>query len=131
MKIFVVGKLGEVIKKVIELEDAIRETPDNVIFIAELAAYNQVLQMWPVLDKDELTQAIDEFRFCLSNLREKETTLRNNEYSHHVLDIQLERRYLKALDETRANMAYINELGMHIGASPVLEVEDANSVRVD
>jgi hypothetical protein len=127
MKIFICGRLGEVIKKVFELEEAIKESPTNVILVAELAAYNQVLSMWPVLDKKELTQAISIFRFNLVNLKEKEAELRIHS-SIAFYDIMFKNRYFQALDNARESLAYINELGMYIGDSPMLEVDDANTI---
>lgn len=129
MHIFVCGKLGEVIKKVVELENAIKNSTGNVVLVAELAAYNEILQLWPVSNKDELDHSVDIFRFCLANLKEKEKELRE-QHSVSMYDMMAKNKYLQALDETRANMSYINELGMYAGSSPVLEVEDAHTTSV-
>lgn len=124
MKIFVIGKLGEIVKKVIELEWLISDNPTNTLLIAEFTAYQQVLQMWPVTDKKELEQQVDIFKFCIANLRERETALREQN-SVALYDVIAKNNYLKALDETRACMANISELGQYSGTSPLLEVEDA------
>ena len=124
MQIFVVGKLGEIVKKLIELELVLQDDPANSFVIAEVAAYQQILNMWPVLQKNELMQAVDIFKFNLKHLKEKEECLRN-EQTVILYDILAKSNYFKALDAVRHNLAYINTLGEHIGTSSILEVQDA------
>lgn len=128
MKLFVVGKLGEIVKKICDLEYILKDNPTNTLLIAELAAYQQVLNIWPVLEKNELDQSVDVLKFRLAYLREKEADLRE-ENSVLLYDVMAKNRYLLALDAARDMVAHINSLGMYIGELPLLEVEDAEHPR--
>jgi hypothetical protein len=130
MKLFIVGKLGEIIKKVIELEWIIKENLEQSIIVAELAAYQEVLNMWPVLEEDkaELTQSVDLFRWHLANLKVKEQVLRDDN-NVKLYEVMSKNNYLKALDTVRYDLAKINKIGEHIGPSPMLEVDDAEHSR--
>lgn len=123
MKLFIVGKLGEVIKKVIELEDAITKT-ENRILVIELSAYNQVLKMWPIsIEVDKLTMAIDVFRFNMAKLKVAEDDLRSSKVG---IDIMFSKnRYMRYLDLVRSDLVALNDIGKHIGPSPLMELEDA------
>lgn len=129
MKIFICGRLGDVVKKIIESEEALTVDPKNEFIIVELAAYQQVLSMWPVLEKDkaELSQQIDILKFNIKNLVEKEKALREHN-AVALWDVVAKNKYLSALDDTRASIAIINRIGMYAGLSPMLEVKDADTV---
>lgn len=130
MRLFVVGKLGEIVKKVIELENVIKHDPTNTFVLAEYAAYQKVLEMWPVLDKGALVQAVDIFKYNLANLKEKEKALRENT-DLAFYDLIAKNRYFTALEDVKASMHHINKLGEYIGSTPILEVEDAELVGND
>jgi hypothetical protein len=125
MRLFVVGKLGEVIKKIIELEDVLRENPTNQILVAELASYNEVVRMWPIHDDVIMHQAMDIFRLNIEKLKLAEQELRSTGIGDPFMFMVMT-KYFKYLDLVRSDLSTINELGMHVGPSPYMEVVDAN-----
>lgn len=124
MRLFVVGKLGEVIKKILELEDVLRETP-NALLVTELKAYNEILTMWPIHDSVVMHQAIQIFKLNIEKLKMAEKELRSSSTSHGEICKLSTYDYFKYLDAVREDLKVLNELGMHIGPSPFLEVVDA------
>jgi len=114
MRVFIVGKLGEVVKKMYELEQAIKEKP-NTILLTELICYQEILRLWPVEDETQTHMACQTLKLCLMKLQEQEVLLR--QYSN-VID------YCKALDVVRDQMAFVNKLGKYIGPSPWMEIDD-------
>lgn len=127
MKIFIVGKLGEVVKKVCELEEVIKENADTSILITELASYQEILKCWPVEDENQVHIAIQVFKMSLASLKQKEQdliTYLNNIYPHHLQ--MAVAAYVSALNNVREHLQAINELGRFIGSSPWMELEDDN-----
>lgn len=121
--ILVVGKLGEVIKKVLELEAVLDAHNGNQILLAELAAYQEVLKMWPVENQDIVQATIQVFKLNLAKLKQAEDELcaltRDSVFMFMTI-----MEYVKYLNYVRNDMQALNELGMHIGPSPILEVAD-------
>ncbi len=125
MKIFVIGKLGELVKKVIEMEGLIADNPSNTLLITELAAYSEILNMCHIQDRKEFIQLCN-----ISNLIEKEAAMRENT-SLQFYDMHAKDKYLHALDAVRECLAKLNILGQYIGDSPYLEVDDADITRAN
>lgn len=125
MRLFVVGKLGEVIKKILELEDLIKDNPKDTILITELTGYNEVVKMWPILDDVFLHTAIQIFKLNIEKMKDAEKEMRvcthGDPFLHMIVG-----RYTRYLDNVRSDLATLNELGMHIGPSPYMEIHDAN-----
>lgn len=122
MRLFVVGKLGELIKKVIELEDLIKEHPTSIL-ITELAQYQELLKAWPVRDDVLVHRAVDIFRFNIAKLKQYEKELRIAVADGWGFELCL-KEYLNYLDNVRSDLSTLNEIGMFIGPSPFMELED-------
>jgi hypothetical protein len=123
MKVFICGKLGEIVKKIIELEDILKNNPTNTTILAELTAYNQVLAMWPVSDKRAVAQLVDILKLNIYKFRNAEKELREDAGRDASTMLALA-SYFKYLDYVKDNMHTLNGLGMWIGESPWLEVPD-------
>jgi hypothetical protein len=122
---FVVGKLGEIVKKVFELEDALRQFPKNSIFIAELASYSQLLEIWPIQEPMQVHLAMHNFKAALAKLQQVEKMLRDatEHKDQSYIGIALP-QYLKSLDACRESLTLLNDLGKHIGTSPWMQIDD-------
>jgi hypothetical protein len=117
--------LGEVVKKVIELEFTLASSKENVsVLTMKLASYNLVLAAWPVQDKAEAKIAIQGFRLLLQKFREDEARLDTVLYKHgtEMEIVYHSLQYMNTLQKVRAQMLVLNSMGQWIGDSPWLEI---------
>lgn len=121
MRLFVVGKLGEVIKKILELEDLVKDNPKDNILLMELTSYQKILTMWPIQDKQLMDQAVYIFKLNIEKMKIAEHEMRVCSHGDPFLHMVVG-RYTRYLDNVRSDLATLNELGMHIGPSPFMEI---------
>lgn len=124
-KVIVIGKLGELAKKIVELEMLIQENPRAKMLLVELASYQRVYQAWPVLEREDLETQMTVFRYELAKLSQLEKDLRYA-YEHGTsIDVcMMVPPYLKSLAFAREKLYQINALGKFMGDSIELEVDD-------
>jgi hypothetical protein len=127
IRVLVLGKLGELVKKIYELEYVLSYRP-NPITAAELASYNLVLAAWPVDDKEDVRVLITAFKLELDKFhlaeRDFESAIRRK---NEIEVCQISAEYARRLSDVRASMKRLNTMGKHIGDSIWLEIKDANT----
>jgi len=131
-KVIVIGKLGEVAKKIIEIEMLIEKQPNARILLVELASYYKVLDAWPVEDKEVIKSELQIFRYGLELLATYEQELKEASKTGTTIDVCFAvPRYLKGLKEVRERLTKINSLGRFIGDSIELELEENDELLRD
>jgi hypothetical protein len=124
-KVIVIGKLGEVIKKIVETEMLIEKNPKARVLLVELASYYKVLKAWPIENQQELDMHMSMFRYSLQLYLELEEELIKVNAGYVLEDVcSTVDRYLKAKKDARMRLKQLNSLGRFIGDSIELEVDD-------
>lgn len=123
IRVLVLGKLGELVKKIYELEFIISVRP-NHITASELASYNMVLAAWPVDNSDDVRTLITVFKIQLDKFHriERDFGLAVNK-KNELEVLQSSREYITALNDVRASMKKLNSMGKHVGDSIWLEIK--------
>lgn len=123
VRVLVIGKLGELVKKIYELEYIIARRP-NAVAAVELASYNLVLAAWPVDNVEDTHLSIANFKLQLDKFHSLEKEFALAVASKNELRVTaISAEYLTALDVVKATMKHINALGKHIGDSIWLEIK--------
>lgn len=123
IRVLVLGKLGELVKKIYELEYVLSFRP-NPITASELASYNMVLAAWPVSSTDDVRVAITVFKLQLDKFHKVEDHFVKAVKKKSELEVtQCSHEYMVALEEVRTSMKKLNSMGKHIGDSIWLEIK--------
>lgn len=123
-KVLVIGRLGELVKKIYELELLIASEEKNETAAIEIAAYSSVLEAWPVEDVNAAKICIADLHLSLDKLAAK------SRYLDEVLSGGTEAaivlacaQYVQTRETVKRKIAYLNALGRWIGNVPMLEFE--------
>lgn len=124
--VLVIGRLGELVKKIVELEAQIRDTQDKSAMI-ELTAYNQVLAVWPVEDELAKDVCIADFRILFSRFSEawedfQITALTQNPHRLGMDSLD----YVQAKNRLAEKLKTLNALGRFVGDIPEITLEDSD-----
>lgn len=128
-QVIVIGRLGELVKKICELEFQL-ETEHDEVFALELAGYHSVLDSWPVEDKPRTDLLVSMLRISVRHYIECENALRLSLDGDSASILALSAvQYLQQKDEIRNFMRELNALGRFVGNIPTLQIEDKNRWR--
>lgn len=135
MQVLVLGKLGDVCKKLVELDLLAYEQRTNKLLLVDIAAYKEVIAMWPTPNVDK-----DNVNLRVASLRQAMVTLSRNEKdlnpAHHFSKEQRKQvtenvscliveDYLSSLEQCRKIVGELNALG---ASSGVIMFEKADKV---
>lgn len=148
MRVVILGNLGDVVKKICELEllENNKHSRDSII---SMAAYHKVLEQWPVQDKNktELICKILKVQYAKHLVLEKElnASYKENKDTRITDDsfqmariaskmIQAAGRYLDSLCKIRKLISELNTQGSQIDIAPfsfdIEEGQDESSIDV-
>lgn len=119
MKVLVLGTLGDLVKKIVELElsDASRKQAIRV------STYHKVLDKWPVTDRRQLDLSILRFKGLSVKLQSLETTVTNTDITDFYVK-NTAKRYFDTLKDLRAEINDINNLSVPLLDPMEIEVDE-------
>jgi hypothetical protein len=123
ISVLVIGRLGELVKKVFELEDLIEADPKNDVAILQLATYSEIMEQWPVDDVSIMPILLTDFRMAFNRYRdaglvlEEDVAFRNE--SRLGLDVC---SYLSSKNNLKEKIAKLNNMGRYVGNVPIMKL---------
>lgn len=129
MKILVISTLGEVVKKIYELERVL-EKEQSAELITSLASLNQIKNSWPVENEDTVIRQISILIRCLDKYQaaEEELMKLSTEMSSNYI-VQVVTYYLQQKTLVKDAITQLNYNGRFTGTQ--FEIEDSNNDDVD
>jgi len=124
VRVYVIGRLGELVKKIIELELLVEEDSKNEIAILELASYYEVLEAWPLEKPEDRSVLLMDFRLAF-----RKYALASDEFMTSVASKNTHRleidslAYLKAREIVKSKMKALNAVGRFVGNIPILTMK--------
>jgi len=131
MTVVVIGSLGELVKKIVELQIRITEDPSNKEAMLEEASLQQLLGEWPVSDKDKADLLYLGMKMSIAKHKDAERDVRdivNDAFQLSTTqDIFWIRRaitdLMKYTDEVRHQIAELNKLSYGVGKASSIPLE--------
>jgi len=131
MTVVVIGSLGELVKKIVELQIRITEDPSNREAMLEEASLQQLLGEWPVSDKDKADLLYLGMKMSITKhkaselevrklLKEKEET---EDPAIAYWFYQAAVNLMKYTDEVRHQIAELNKLSYGVGKASSIPLE--------
>ena len=139
--VIVLGTLGDLVKKIVELE-MLERTPSRDTTV-QMAAYYSILDQWPVEDKDIVTSLVQSFRVQAAKHIAIESSML--EQCKKVAEVKfvgststayilftIVQRYTVSKKQLRAILEQLNSQGKHFGLPPLaMELADGKESSTD
>ena len=123
IQIFVIGRLGELIKKMVELELIIESGPKQEVAILELAAYTQVMAAWPIENPATLSILFADFRIALRKLQAANECFEKAVEDNNLINLCIQgKAYLRARNALKAKIKSLNAMGRYVGNVPLMNM---------
>lgn len=127
VKVIVLGTLGELVKKIVELE-LLERTPSRDTTV-QMFAYQKIYEQWPVEDKAAVDALFNSFRIQVARHKAIENTMTvvkvegsigTTEWvSSTAILTGAVLRYLDSKKSLQQMMLQLNNLGKHSGLPPI------------
>lgn len=129
VSVLVLGTLGDLVKKIIELEMLERKPSRDTT--VQMYAYGKILEDWPVTDKDQVERLISSFRIqtarhiaieqSMTELSIKVTgKIGSSSWVQSVATLtDATNRYLVSKNILRQVLTQLNSMGRYIGSPPL------------
>ena len=127
VKVIVLGTLGELVKKIVELE-LLERTPSRDTTV-QMFAYRKIYEQWPVEDKATVDALLNSFRVQVAKHIAIENTLKVAKVEGTLGSLEWVSttailtgavlRYLESKKVLQHQLLQLNNLGKHSGLPPI------------
>lgn len=109
MRVIVLGTLGDLVKKIVELEVAELSSRTSAV---RISTYYEVLKQWPVTDRPRVDLLAVQFKFCMLRFKSAEERIESDLTDNGVNTVRSLKEYFLAKKTMRKIIADINSLSV-------------------